>query len=112
MDASLLLILFAVLLYVAVFLPRRRQMARQRDLLAAIAPGDEVVTIGGLRGKVVAVDGDDVVIEAAAGVELRFVRDAIGRRTPPDAAPEDDPSVDDAGTDDGDAGPAEPRGER
>jgi preprotein translocase subunit YajC len=91
-DASLLLILFAVLLYVAVLLPRRRQMARQRALLSEIAPGDTVVTIGGLRGEVVAVEGEDVVIAAAPGVELRFVRDAIGRRLP---APDDGSSPDD-----------------
>lgn len=79
-------------MYVVLVLPRRRQMARQRALINSIAPGDEVVTIGGIHGTVVDADGPVLVVAVAPGVEMRFVRDAISRRVPPatgDADPTD-----------------------
>jgi preprotein translocase subunit YajC len=67
------------------------------ELQSALGAGDEVRTIGGLYGKVVATDTESVTIEAAPGVELRFDRQAISRvinKTAPaqstDAATDDD----------------------
>jgi preprotein translocase subunit YajC len=38
--------------------PRRRMMMRQRDLLGALSSGDQVVTVGGVYGTIVTLDGD------------------------------------------------------
>lgn len=80
MDGTLIILVLLVLMYVVLFLPRQRQMARQRAMQAAIAPGDEVVTIGGIHGTVTELVDDAVRVEVSPGVELRFVRDAIARR--------------------------------
>jgi preprotein translocase subunit YajC len=74
--------LFVLLGLAIYFLMLRPQNKRRRDAMnmqATLGPGDEIQTVGGLFGTVVEVDGDAVTIEAAPGVELRFVRGAIAR---------------------------------
>lgn len=80
MDGTLLILVLLVLMYVVLFLPRQRQAARQRAMQAALAPGDEVVTIGGIHATVTAIADDGVDLEVSPGVVVRFVRDAIASR--------------------------------
>ena len=54
---------------------RRRQQAQQQQ--NTIQPGARVVTTAGMYATVVAVDGDDVVLEVAPGVEMRYMKRAI-----------------------------------
>lgn len=60
--------------------PRRRMVARQRDLLGALSPGDEIVTAGGMYGTIVDVDGDEVRLEIAPEVVVRVARRAVAGR--------------------------------
>ena len=76
------LVLLAVLLgvmYLLLVRPRQRQMARHRELLASLSPGDRVVTIGGVHGVVASLENDVVVVAVAPGVEIAFSREAISR---------------------------------
>jgi preprotein translocase subunit YajC len=54
---------------------RRRQQAMQQQ--NAVAPGARVRTTAGMYATVVAVDGDDVVLEVAPGVEVRYLKRAV-----------------------------------
>jgi preprotein translocase subunit YajC len=72
--------------------PRRRMMMRQRELLGALSSGDQVVTLGGIYGTVVALDGDEVRLEIAPDVVIRVARRAVaGRVGPPPAASAEEP---------------------
>lgn len=77
-------LIFIVLLIGAMyFLMIRPQTKRRRDAQAMqsqLAPGDEIVTIGGLYGTVTAIDDESITLEAAPGVELRYARGAVGRK--------------------------------
>ena len=71
-------------------------VARQRDLLSALSSGDQVVTVGGMYGTIVGLDGDEVRLEIAPDVVVRVARRAIagrvGRRRPrPPTAEEPEP---------------------
>jgi preprotein translocase subunit YajC len=71
--------------------PRRRMIASQRRLLGALSNGDQVVTVGGIYGTIVALDGDEVRLEVAPDVVVRVARRAVaGRVGVPPAAPEPD----------------------
>ncbi|MBX6748847.1 MAG: preprotein translocase subunit YajC [Micromonosporaceae bacterium] len=72
-------ILIIVALYFLLIRPNNKRRREQLELQARLAPGDEIRTIGGLYGTVVATDPETVTIQAAPGVELRFAREAIGR---------------------------------
>ena len=52
------------------------------EMLAALTPGDQVTTAGGIRGTVVSLDEDEVEVRIAEGVVVRMDRTAIvARRT-------------------------------
>ena len=55
-------------------------MARQREVLGALSSGDQVVTVGGIYGTIVALDGDEVRLEIAPDVVVRVARRAVAGR--------------------------------
>ncbi len=88
------LVLIALVGYFLLIRPQRQKQRRQREQQSAIGVGDEVLTVGGIVGKVTAMDADRVTILtggdtvgfAAAGSEptrLVLVRNAIARKIEP-----------------------------
>jgi preprotein translocase subunit YajC len=86
-GASFTPLLFIVLLFgVMYFLMIRPQQKRRREAMqmqSALAPGDQIVTIGGLHATVVSIDDDVVTVEIAPGVNARYARPAIARVVKP-----------------------------
>ena len=77
-PTTLILILVVVVgFYLLMIRPqqRRRQQAQQQP--SSVQPGARVRTTAGMYATVVDVDGDDVVLEVAPGVEVRYMRRAI-----------------------------------
>ena len=57
--------------------PQRQRQAAHRNLIAQLAPGDEVVTAGGMIGTLRSIEEDHVAVEIAPGTEVRIAREAI-----------------------------------
>src|SRR5690606_6006323 len=75
------------------FLLIRPQMRRQKQhqaKIASVRKGDQVVTAGGLVGKVVKVDDHYAEIEIAQGVRVKAVKATIGDIVPPGGAAAND----------------------
>jgi preprotein translocase subunit YajC len=75
------------------FLLIRPQMRRQKEhqsKIASVKKGDQVVTAGGLLGKVIKVDDHYVEIEIAQGVRVKAVKATIGDIVPPGGAAAND----------------------
>jgi preprotein translocase subunit YajC len=91
---ALLFPLIALLaLYLLLIRPQQQRVARQRALVQSIEVGDEVVTAGGIIGRVMRLDNDRVVIQVAPAVELTLLRGAIAQKMVEQA--DDDGPVDD-----------------
>jgi preprotein translocase subunit YajC len=60
--------------------PRQRQMAAHNRLMSDLAPGDQVMTSGGMYGVVDSIEDDAVWVEIAEDVVVRMARGAIARR--------------------------------
>ncbi|MBX7214324.1 MAG: preprotein translocase subunit YajC [Thermoflexales bacterium] len=73
------LALVLLLVWVLVALPQRRARATQQEVLEQIKVGDEVVTVGGIIGRLTFLDreADLARIEVAKGVEMRVIPSAI-----------------------------------
>jgi preprotein translocase subunit YajC len=71
------LILMFVVMYFLMIKPQQKKAKEQRQMMDALAKGDEVVTAGGLLGKVVAVKDTYVTIEIAANTEVVVQKHAI-----------------------------------
>lgn len=76
----LMLVVLGAFFYFLLIRPQQRRARQQRELLASLEVGDEVVTVGGLFGTIRSLDSDRVRLEVAPGVELTFVRNAIARK--------------------------------
>ena len=59
--------------------PQQKKAREQKELLASIKKGDEVVTIGGMHGKVFLVDETTVTLDLDKGVKLTFDKSAVSR---------------------------------
>lgn len=77
--------------------PQQQRAKQQRAMLAALAPGDEIVTIGGIFGVVVDVD-ERVRIRVADGSELEVANQAIARIVPASEKVHAEPGLDDLPT--------------
>jgi preprotein translocase subunit YajC len=83
-------ILIGVVFYFLLFRPQRRRQQQQAQMQRQIEPGQRVMTTAGMLADVVAVEDDAVVLEIAPGVEVRFVKQAIGQVIPDDEEVEDE----------------------
>ena len=71
------IVLMFVVLYFVMIRPQMKRQKEHKALIDALAKGDEVVTAGGLLGKVSRLGDSYLHIEAANGVELQVQRSAI-----------------------------------
>ena len=73
------MVIVIVFMYLILYLPQRRQEKKDTEMRNSIDVGDEVVTIGGIVGRVVALKEDTFVLETGSDrVKIRFRRTAIG----------------------------------
>lgn len=76
------LIGFLVIFYLMIWRPQAKRSKEHKNLLGGLQKGDEVVTSGGMAGKVTKVADDFVVVEVADNVELKFQKQAIAATLP------------------------------
>ncbi|MEX2469198.1 MAG: preprotein translocase subunit YajC [Pseudohongiellaceae bacterium] len=79
------LILFGgmfLLFYLILWRPQSKRAKEHRELVAAISKGDEVMTSGGLLGKVTRVSDDYLAVEVAEGVELKLQKSSVAAALP------------------------------
>ena len=69
--------LFFVIFYFIVMRPQAKQQSQHKAFLDKLGKGDEVVTTGGVIGKVDRVAGDVVFVEVANNVKLRVLKAQI-----------------------------------
>ena len=70
------------LFYFILWRPQSKRAKEHKDLVAGISKGDEVMTSGGLMGKVTRVNEEYVAIEVAKEVELKLQKSAIAAVLP------------------------------
>ncbi|ADL45835.1 preprotein translocase, YajC subunit [Micromonospora sp. L5] len=75
----LMIALLFVVMYFMMIRPQQKRRREAEQMQSALAPGDEVVTIGGLHGTVTAVEDETVLLEVAPGVQTRYARPAVAR---------------------------------
>lgn len=69
--------LVMVLFYFLVLRPQQEKDKKRNELLANLKKNDEIVTAGGLYGRVIALNGDVLTVEIAQNVRVRVQRSAI-----------------------------------
>ena len=77
-----LLVGFVVIFYFLMWRPQAKRAKEHKNLLSSLAKGSEVVTNGGILGKVTKVDDNYVALEVSEGVELKFQKAAVAAVLP------------------------------
>ena len=76
-----LLILFLVF-YFFLIRPQMKQAKTQKKMIESLAKNDEVVTNGGLLGKIMRVDDSFITLKIAEDIEVRVQKNAISTMMP------------------------------
>ncbi|MDG6787859.1 preprotein translocase subunit YajC [Glaesserella parasuis] len=79
MEMIFILVVFGLIFYFMIYRPQAKRQKQQRELLAGLSKGDEVLTSGGLIGKItkVTADNDNVVIALNDTIEVTIKRDFV-----------------------------------
>lgn len=81
MQSSLMsmlpIVLMFVVLYFIMIRPQMKKQKEHRAMVEALAKGDEVVTAGGMLGRVSSLNENYVGVEIASGVEVQLQRQAV-----------------------------------
>ena len=76
-----ILIIFAVF-YFLILRPQQKQHKAQKQMIEALTVGDEIVTNGGLLGKITKLDDQFLGVKIADGVEIKVQRHHVARVLP------------------------------
>ena len=83
-------LLIFVIFYILMIRPQQRRVKAHQNAIAAVKKGDEVITGGGIRGRVTKVSEDEAEVEIAQGVKIRVVKSTISQVLTANAKPAND----------------------
>jgi preprotein translocase subunit YajC len=78
----IMMVVFAAVFYFMIWRPQSKRAKDHKKLMAALSKGDEVVTNGGIVGKISKVTDDFVSLTLSAGVDVHFQKNAIASVLP------------------------------
>lgn len=84
------LLLIFVIFYILLIRPQQKRAKEHQLSINAVKKGDEVVTGGGVRGKVTKVADDELEVEIAQGVRVRVVKGTLSQVLTKNAKPAND----------------------
>jgi len=88
----IIIVAMFALLWLFLIRPQRARAQAHRELLTRVEVGDEILTVGGLYGNVLAIDedDDDLTVEIAPGTEVRIARRAVAAVVSPEENEDDE----------------------
>jgi|SRR5690554_3957010 len=82
MELLSLLLYFVVIFGIFWFIiirPQKKQEKAHKEMLNNLNPGDQVVTIGGIKGKVIKIKEDNIRLRVSSNIDIDMVRNSIAR---------------------------------
>ncbi len=77
MGQLIVLVAMFALLWLFLIRPQRRRAQAHRELLTKVELGDEILTVGGLIGRVRSVQDEELELEIARGTQVRVARRSV-----------------------------------
>ena len=83
-------LLIFVVFYLLMIRPQQRRAKEHQATINAVKKGDDVITAGGIRGRVTKVSDEDAEVEIATGVKVRVIKSTLSQVLSPNAKPAND----------------------
>ena len=77
MEGIIMLVIMFAIFYLLLIRPQQKRAKQHKQLVENLKSGDQVVTAGGLHGKIVAVQDDIITLEIATNVRIKINRPSI-----------------------------------
>ena len=82
MSSIIMLVIFGLIFYFMLIRPQSKRAKEHKSMVDALQKGDEVISTGGLAGKITDVDDSFVKLKVADNVEVTLQRNAISQVLP------------------------------
>lgn len=79
MSMAPLIILF-VIFYFLLIRPQQKRAKEHKEMLSKVSKGDNVITTGGIHGRVTSVNEETLTVEIAENVRIKIAKDSITAR--------------------------------
>ncbi|MCJ7763887.1 MAG: preprotein translocase subunit YajC [Dehalococcoidales bacterium] len=80
-TSTIYMVVFMVLLfgvfYFLIIRPQRKKQREHQELAEGLSPGDRIITIGGIYGRIESVREDSVILKVESGATIRVARNGI-----------------------------------
>lgn len=73
------ILLFLAVIYFVMIRPQQKRQKQHKQLVQGVVVGDDIITAGGLHGRVVALSDETMDIEVTDDIVVRFQRNMLGR---------------------------------
>ena len=83
-------LLIFVVFYLLMIRPQQQRAKQHQAAINAVKKGDEVITAGGIRGRVTKVTDEDAEVEIAPSVKVRVIKSTLSQVLSPNAKPAND----------------------
>ena len=78
------IVILVLFFYFLLYRPQKQAQKKRDAMLAALKVGDEIITLGGMHGKITELDEKSVTLRVADGVNIVFERSAISAVNTPE----------------------------
>lgn len=72
------LILFILIFYFMLIRPQQKQRKQREQMLDSLEVGNRIITVGGIHGTIVALQGEKLILEIADNTQITLQRSGIG----------------------------------
>jgi len=76
-QGIIMLVAMFAIFYFLLIRPQQKRAKQQKELVGGLKAGDNIVTAGGIHGKITAVEESTVTIEVATGVKIKMNRTSV-----------------------------------
>ncbi len=81
-EIFIMIAIFFAIMYFMIIRPQRRRQKEHQKLISSLSKGDEVVTSGGMLGKILKVGDNSIKIEIAEGTAVKLQKGSISSVLP------------------------------
>lgn len=82
MGSIIMLVAFIGLFYFLLWLPQSKRVKEHKQLVTGLAVGDEVISSGGILGKITKIEDDFITLQIASNVEILVQKGAVSATVP------------------------------